>query len=62
MLVLYLSALQTLDSSSVLSQALLNRTIPKWERRMVQINSFGRTLLRVFGSMYSYMLAHVVLF
>lgn len=30
----------------MLSQALLNRTIPKWERRTVQINSFGTTLLQ----------------
>uniref|UniRef100_H3DKF2 Dipeptidyl-peptidase 10 (Non-functional) n=1 Tax=Tetraodon nigroviridis TaxID=99883 RepID=H3DKF2_TETNG len=35
---------QTLDRNSVLSQALLNRTIPKWERRTVQINSFGLRL------------------
>uniref|UniRef100_A0A3Q3X3D4 Uncharacterized protein n=1 Tax=Mola mola TaxID=94237 RepID=A0A3Q3X3D4_MOLML len=35
---------KTLEKNSVLRQALMNRTTPKWERRTVQINNFGMTL------------------
>lgn len=35
---------ETLEKNTVLRQALINRTIPKWERRTVQINNFGMTL------------------
>ncbi|XP_029692971.1 inactive dipeptidyl peptidase 10-like isoform X1 [Takifugu rubripes] len=35
---------QTLERSSMLRQALLNRTMPKWERRTIQINNFGLRL------------------
>ncbi|XP_070694436.1 inactive dipeptidyl peptidase 10-like [Pempheris klunzingeri] len=34
----------TLERNSVLRHALINRTIPKWERRTVQINNFGLRL------------------
>lgn len=33
----------TLEGNAVLRHALINRTIPKWERRTVQINNFGMT-------------------
>lgn len=32
----------TLEGNAVLKRALLNRTIPKWERRTVQFNNSGR--------------------
>lgn len=33
-----------LESNPVLKRALVNRTMPKWERRTVQINNLGMTL------------------
>uniref|UniRef100_A0A8D3D2D2 Inactive dipeptidyl peptidase 10-like n=1 Tax=Scophthalmus maximus TaxID=52904 RepID=A0A8D3D2D2_SCOMX len=35
---------KTFESNIVLKHALANRTIPKWERRTVHINNFGKTL------------------
>ncbi|XP_060909965.1 inactive dipeptidyl peptidase 10-like [Labrus mixtus] len=35
---------KTLESNSVLMNALINRTIPKWERRIVQINNYALRL------------------
>uniref|UniRef100_A0A4W6FRF4 Dipeptidyl-peptidase 10 (inactive) n=1 Tax=Lates calcarifer TaxID=8187 RepID=A0A4W6FRF4_LATCA len=35
---------RTLERNTMLKHVLLNRTIPKWERRTVQINNFGMTL------------------
>lgn len=42
-LLLALTEYKTVEMNVVLRHAMMDKRIPKWERRTVQINDFGRT-------------------
>lgn len=44
--ILCLTEHQPVGLNTALKHALINRTLPKWERRIVEINNFGKTSLQ----------------
>lgn len=59
--ILCLTEHQPVGLNTVLKHALINRTLPKWERRIVEINNFGKTVfvMRISFSSFHLTIRHV---